>query len=261
MRQPTASRYRRVLGARELLLNLTVRELKVRYKRSVLGFMWSLLSPLLMMGVFYIVFTKAFDSGVENFHLFFLAGYLPWAFFQASTLVSTGIVVANSGLITKVAFPREVLPLSVVGAQLVHFGLALLVLFAALIFWGYNFLPYLWLLVLAIVLLTVFTTGVAMFFAATNTILRDIGEFMNVFFLLWFYLTPVVYPPELLRSYQWIIDINPMAHYVALFRGALYDLRVPPWEEFAAAGATSVAALLIGWTVYARLSARFAKEV
>jgi ABC-2 type transport system permease protein len=248
--------------------NLTVRELKVRYKRSALGFLWTLLNPLLMMAVFTAVFTYAFVSPIEWFPIFFLSGYLPFAFFQASVQNGTGSIIGNANLVKKVYFPRAVLPLSVVASQMVHFVLGLSVLLVAetVIFkWDQRF-DWWWYipsLLLAIVLLAVFTTGLTLFFAAANTFLRDIGEFMGVAFLLWFYATPIVYLPEQLTSekLQFLIKLNPLYWFVALFRSALYETRLPGLPTILVCVGWAVASLVFGWVVFDRLAARFAKEV
>lgn len=256
-----------LLGARELLRNLTVRELKVRYKRSALGFMWTLLTPLLMMAVFTVVFTTVFKSTIEWFPIYFLTGYLPFAFFQASVQSGTGAIIGNGNLVKKVYFPRSVLPLSVVLSQVVHLALGLGVLLVAetvILKWDqrFNWWWYLPTLVFAVVLLAVFTTGLTLLLSAANTYFRDIQEFMTVAFLLWFYATPVIYNLEQMpEELQWVVKANPLYWFVALFRGALYDMRLPGLPTVAACLAWALASLVVGWLVFDRLAAEFAKEV
>jgi ABC-type polysaccharide/polyol phosphate export permease len=252
----------RFLPTWELLQNLTVRELKIRYKRSAIGFLWTLLNPLLMMAVFTVVFTKAFKAPIHDFPLFFLCAYLPWAFFQASVQVSTGVIVGNAPLIKKVWFPRVVLPLSVVLSQLVHLLLALVVLMVALAADRYNFLPYLPALLVALILLTLFSAGMSMLFAAANTMFRDIQEFSNVLFLLWFYMTPVVYSIALLPpNFRLVLHANPMLYFTTMVRAPLYDLQYPSLGIFAGAVAWTVVAVVGGAWLFQRLSVRFAKEI
>ncbi|MEY2403997.1 MAG: lipopolysaccharide transport system permease protein [Acidimicrobiaceae bacterium] len=252
----------RLLPTWELLHNLTVRELKIRYKRSAIGFLWTLLNPLLMMAVFTVVFTTAFKAPIKDFPLFFLCGYLPWAFFQASAQVSTGVIVGNASLIKKVWFPRIVLPLSVVLSQLVHLLLALLVLMVALGLDGYNFLPYAPALLAGLVLLTLFTAGMSMAFAAANTMYRDIQEFSNVLFLLWFYMTPVVYALTLLpKKYQLALHANPMYYFISMIRSPLYELRYPSLGVVIGSLLWTAVALIGGTWLFQRLSVRFAKEI
>ena len=264
MSQPGTGALRELVGARELLRNLTTRELKVRYKRSTLGFFWTLLNPLLMMAVFTLVFSTAFKTTIEWFPIFFLSAYLPFAFFQASVMIGTGSIVGNAGLVTKVYFPRAVLPVSVVASQLVHLLLGLGVLLVALILiGGFPFWPYLPVLAFTIALLALFATGMALLFSAANTLFRDIGEFLPVGFLLWFYATPVIYQEDFLPAdWRWLLNLNPMTHFTRMFRSTLYlDPHLPGWKTVAAAVAFTVASLVVGWSVFVRLSERFAKEV
>ncbi len=257
---------RELLGARELLRNLTVRELKVRYKRSALGFLWTLLNPLLMMAVFTAIFSTLFKADIDRFWLYFLTGYLPFAFFQASAQVATGSVVGNSNLVKKVYFPRAVLPLAVVLSQAVHLLLGLAVLLVAEAVTGhFDWILYLPMLVVAIVLLAMFSTGLAMLLAGANAFVRDIQEFTTVAFLMWFYATPVIYPLKdggpLPSWVQNLIRLNPLTEYVQLFRSALYDYRWPGLPTLLGACVASVLMLSLGWTVFNRLAPRFAKEV
>jgi ABC-2 type transport system permease protein len=262
--QRASGAVRELIGARELLRNLTIRELKVRYKRSALGFLWTMLNPLLMMAVFTVVFSTAFKTTIEWFPIFFLSAYLPFAFFQASIMISTGAIVGNAGLVTKVYFPRAVLPLSVVASQLVHLVLGLGVLLVALVIIGeFPFWPYLPVLVFTVVLLSLFTTGLALLFSAANTFYRDIAEFLPVGFLLWFYATPIIYQEEFLpERYRWLLGLNPMTHFTRLFRTSLYlDPGLPALSTVLSAIGFTVISLVVGWTVFTRLSDRFAKEV
>ena len=253
----------KVVGARELLRNLTVRELKVRYKRSTLGFLWTLLNPLLMMAVFTVVLTKAgFGPKIPYPPLYFLSAYLPFAFFQASVVVGTSSIVGNAGLITKVYFPREVLPLSSVLSQFVHLMLGLGVLLVVELLFRSPVRLSLIMLPVALLLLAMFTTGVTLLFAATNTILRDIQEFLGVGMMILFYLTPVIYQKENIpASWRWLPNMNPLTHYVALFRAVFYERRMPSGAALGASAGAAVVMLMIGATVFARLSVRFAKDV
>jgi len=260
--RPGTTPLHELVESRELLRNLTSRELKVRYKRSSLGFLWTLLNPLLMMAVFTIVLGAVFGSDIEDFPIYFLTAYLPFAFFQASVMVASGSIVNNAGLITKVYFPRVVLPLSVVASQAVHYLMATGILFVALVVLGYNFWPYLPVYVVGVVLLTMFTAGLAMLIAAANTFLRDISEFLPVAFLLLFYATPVIYPIDIIEEqYRWIIQLNPLTHYVGFLRSTTYELRMPGLPTTIFCLVCSTVTLVVGYRVFVRYAARFAKEV
>ena len=272
--------------ARELLVQLVRKELKVRYRNSALGFLWSMLTPVLMTVVFSVVFTQIVRIPVDDFPAFFISGYLVWQFLQNSCQGAIHSIVGNAELIKKVYFPREVLPLSHVFAQLIHLLLALLVLSPYLVYTrGLDVLVHLPTTLLAIALLTVFVSGVAMWFAGVNVAFRDLQELFVVIFQVWFYATPVIYPLALVTAqmgerFAWVatvIAINPATVFVELARLGLYgsvsatgDVVTPlvdgppAWPSLAATGMASgwaLVALLAGYLVFLRRARTFAKEV
>jgi ABC-type polysaccharide/polyol phosphate export permease len=287
------SRVPRLLGtklvdlwrARELLAQLVRKELKVRYKNSTLGFLWSMLTPALMTVVFSVIFTRVIRIPVEDFAAFFLSGYLLWQFFQNSCQGAIHSIVGNGDLVKKVYFPREVLPLSHVLAQLIHLLLALVVVSPYLIATrGIGVLVHLPATLLAVALLTVFTAGVAMWFAGVNVVFRDLQELFVVIFLVWFYGTPVLYPLALVRAEVGadallvsLLELNPMTWFVEAFRTPMYGAVVTSAEATAGIVSTAPAwptirslALSLGWAlvaalggylVFLRRSRTFAKEV
>jgi ABC-type polysaccharide/polyol phosphate export permease len=273
--------------ARELLRQFVGKELKLRYKNSALGFLWSLLTPALMTLVFTAVFGFAFRLSLTDFPAFFLSGFLAWQLFQTSAQGSIHAIVGNGALIRKVYFPREVLPLAIVIAQLIHFLLAFAVLSPYLIATrGWGVVTHLPAALLAVALLTVFTAGVSMMFAAANVPFRDLQELIVVIFLLWFYATPVIYPTALTRlgdaaivqGLARVVELNPMTWFLQLFRDAVFGpIRVnpmeegerfvalaPAWPSLELVGLCTAAALVTfacGYLVFTRLALTFAKEV
>jgi ABC-2 type transport system permease protein len=187
-------RIRLVWTYRELLGNLIRKELKVKYKNSALGFLWSLLNPMLYLVVFYVVFKYFIPASIEYFAIFLLTGLLPYNLFSAGLGGGTSSIVANVGLVGKVWFPREILPLASVGAALVHFGLQLLVLAGALIVFRYepawSYLP---LIVPALLTVLVLVAALAIAFAAINVYARDTQHLLELVLLAWFWMTPIVY--------------------------------------------------------------------
>jgi ABC-type polysaccharide/polyol phosphate export permease len=272
--------------ARELLLQLVRKELKVRYKNSTLGFLWSMITPVLMTIVFSVVFTLIIRIDIPDFPAFFIAGYLLWQFFQNSCQGAIHSIVGNGDLVKKVYFPREVLPLSHVLAQLIHLLLALLVISPYLIYTrGWGVLTHLPATLIAVVLLTVFASGAAMWFAGVNVAFRDLQELFVVIFQVWFYATPVLYPLALVRaspmleqhSLEWLptaLLFNPMTWFVEVFReplyGPVYDdgtsivSAAPAWPPLASLGVAALwalAAVVFGYVVFLRRARTFAKEV
>ncbi len=261
---------------RELLLTLVVRDLKVRYRNSVLGVLWSLGNPLLMMAVFTIVFTVMTPSNIEKFPIFVLCGLLPWNFFSASVIGSIRSVVDNAPLIRKVYFPREVLPLSVVLSNLVNFLIALIVLFAFMLVFQMPVTPSVLLLPVVIIVQVIFTCGVALILATVNVFYRDTQVIMEVAMLAWFFLTPIFYPIDILpRSYhlggltidvwRWMYILNPMASLIATYRVILYGGGFggapPALDFFGRTTLTALGVLIIGMLVFFRYKRLFGEEL
>ena len=270
--------------ARELLQQLVRKELKVRYKNSSLGFLWSMLTPALMTLVFSVVFTQVVPIEVEDFAAFFISGYLLWQFFQNSCQGAIHSIVGNGDLVKKVYFPREVLPLSHVLAQLIHLLLALLVVSPYLVATrGLGVLTHLPVTLVAVGLLTVFASGAAMWFAGVNVVFRDLQELFIVIFQVWFYATPVIYPWVLVQAetsdaFRWVAFVllaNPMTWFVEVFRSGTYGRvavdgagelvstapGLPDPSTLLVSGGWAIAAFLIGYVVFHHRARTFAKEV
>jgi len=269
---------------RELILSLVRRDLKTRYKSSVLGFLWSFCKPLLLMLVLYVVFSKfipiRFDPPLKTpFALFLLCGILPWTYLAGSIGEGMFSIINNTSLVKKTYIPHEVFPVVTVLSNLFHFLLALVVLFCLLLAfgkapqWQVVFLP------LVIVLHTFFIFGLALLFAALNVFYRDVASIMEVLITAWFYFSPVLYPlSEPLRQVterglpQWLFYLymlNPMAAILAAYRRAILLSAFGDVEQraddlvvyLALATVVSAGLFLIGYAVFRRYSSRFADEV
>jgi ABC-2 type transport system permease protein len=269
----------------ELLANLIRKDLKVKYKNSTLGFLWSLANPLLYLVVFDLVFTVFLKGNVPYFAVMFMSGLLVWNFFNLSTLSATGVVVGSANLVRKVRFPRVVLRLASVGFAAVHFVLQMLVFFVFLLVFYRDFMgPQLILLVPALAVALLFTTGLALLVSALNVRYRDVEHLLEIILLAWFWLTPIVYPVsrvqgELVpRHLFWIFMANPMTAVVTSMQRAIYRYPVvisdgQPVKVLATggyafylkwlgvAGVVSVVLLIVGLTVFRRMQADFAEEL
>jgi ABC-type polysaccharide/polyol phosphate export permease len=265
-----------LFARRELLWNLTLRELRGRYKRSILGWGWSLLNPIAFMLVYTFAFSIILNanplpgdpSGLSSYAFYLLCGLLPWSFFLVSVGSAMQSVVANGSLVRKVAFPREHLVVATIAAGLFSLAVELIVLCIALLVAGNMVLPWLPLVVVTSLLVAVFATGFGLAFAAANVYFRDMNYLWGIVAQAWFFSTPIVYPlsqvesalaahPTILRIYN---DL-PMAVVVRIYRNLLYDLRMPRLIDFGLLGVYSVAALLIGWWIFDHLEGRFAEEL
>ncbi len=248
---------------RELVRNLVIRDIKLRYRNSVLGFVWSLGNPLLMMTVYTLLFTILMPTNIPKYPVFILCALLPWNYFNTSIMGAIDSIVGNAHLIKKVYFPREVLPISIVLANLVNFLLALIVLFAMLLVFRVRLTPWALYLPLIIFIQTIFTLGLALIFATLNVFYRDTKIIMEVGMLAWFFLTPVFYRIEdVVPQYaRWMYWVNPMASFISWYRIVLYHgISMEPGFIFRTL-VTSVIALIVGYVVFTRYSSVFGEEV
>ena len=254
---------------RDLVRTLVARDLKVRYKNSVLGIVWSMLNPLGMMLVFTVVFTILIpNSTIDRFPIFVMCGLLPWNWFSGSVIGSIYSVVNNASLVKKVFFPREVLPLAIVLSNLVHFMLALVVLFAMILLTGTPLTHWVLLLPLLIAIQFVFTMGLGFFLAAINVHFRDTAPIMDVLMLAWFFLTPVVYStdsiPEIRMMFGYAVPVqrlayilNPMASLVASYRVILYNGAPPDPAFLLRTVVTAIVCFVLGYVFFLRNSRNF----
>jgi ABC-2 type transport system permease protein len=271
---------------RELLIGLIGKELKVKYKDSVLGFVWSMLNPALYLAVFFFVFQIALRNTIPYFAIFLLCGLLVWNFFSAAVMGATTAVVGGAALIKKVSFPREMLALASVGAALVFFFLQAVVLLAALA--AFRFKPalhYLPLLLPAMLALLVLAAALAVFLSAINVHLRDTQHLLELVLVAWFWGTPIVYAYQTIASrlsqhgISWIYLLNPVTPIVMTFQRALYAKPMPVgtdgkvvqilplwgpgeylWLLLIVLG-VSTAAFIGALTVFGRLEGNFAEEL
>ena len=273
------TRLRELWTYRDLIYNLVVRDLKVRYKNSALGILWSWINPLLMMLVFTFVFTvlAGGSSRLPDYPAFLLSGYLAWNLFSASVMGSVSSIVGNSHLVKKVYFPHEILPIANVLSKLVNYLLALPVFFVLTIVLGRN--PTKWVLLLPAVILIqlFFTLGISFILSAINVFYRDTQIMMEVVILAWFFMTPIFYPinqvaPEgvtigniiTLNSFEvqrWLRLLNPMASIVASYRDVLYWGVRPGIDFFARTAMTGLFFFVAGYLIFLRFSPVFGEEV
>jgi ABC-2 type transport system permease protein len=213
----------------ELLANLIRKDLKVKYQGSTLGFLWSLANPLLLLAVYSFVFGVVFKSPVPYFGIYLMTGLLIWSAFQGAVQYACGSVVASSGLVKKVRFPTQVLPLSSVGFAAVHFVLQMLVLVVVMAVVRFDFLGWQLLLVIpATALAVLFALGLGYLVAALNVRYRDTQHLVEVIMIAWFWLNPVIYSVALIKTHlhewYWTYFLNPMATVVTTYQRAIYKI-------------------------------------
>jgi lipopolysaccharide transport system permease protein len=249
---------------RQLIALLVVRELKVRYKRSIFGLLWTMLNPLLLMVVYTVVFATIMKAPQRNFAIFLLSGLLPWLFFSISVLQGLNSILANQELIRKVRVPQAVFPLSVVGSNLVNFTLSLVPLVLLMAVLRQPFTPALLFLPVGILILTVFTSGVTLLFATFTVFFRDVRHLAEVALQMLMYLSPVFYDLQMLgqrdawwfHAFRFLLKVNPLWYLLDLIRSPVYYGRLPSLQTTGIACAAALAALALGYFVFQRLSPR-----
>jgi lipopolysaccharide transport system permease protein len=243
---------------RQLIAALTARDLKARYRGSILGYFWSLANPLLLLGVYTLVFTKFFPRfDMQAYPLFLFAGILPWTFFSAAVLESTGSISSNAGLIKKVMFPAEALPLVVVLSHLVHFALAVPVLLAALVAFTLAnqavVTGAILLLPVLMIVQTVFVAGISMVVSSASILFRDLRDIITNLMQIGFFITPIIYPMPESRTLRALLRFNPMTPFVLGYQDVVYYGRMPSVPDTALMIGYSIASVIAGVFVFDRL--------
>lgn len=270
---------REYLDSRELFNNLTLRELRGKYKRSALGWAWSLLNPLATMVIFTIVFRlflrieapRSEATDLRNFALYLTCGLLPWNFLTNGVNGSIGTLLGNANLIKKTYFPRELLVFAQIASFFVSLLLEMSILVIAFVVFGNIVLPWLPVVLVLFLVLTLFVTGLGLMFSVANVYFRDVQHFVGIIFQVWFYLSPIVYPLSFVPvrkvvfgfdlPIRAIYQLNPMARFVETFRDMLYDLKAPSPGVIAYLLAVSIATFALGLLVFRAAEGRLAEEL
>lgn len=268
------STFKEIIGARELLLNLVLREVRGQYKRTIFGQLWSLANPLASVVVYTIVFGFVLrvtpppgdPSGIDSFPVWLLCGLLPWIFFSNVVTQGMGSILNNAGLIQKVYFPRIVLPTSYIGSIGYNWLFEMGVLLVIVQLVGGNVLLFLPILILLMVFLALFSLGLVLALSVANVFFRDTQYLMSIILQLWMYLTPIIYPVDLVASQSEkigglfgtditlleIYNLNPLARFVEAFRNVLYDNRLPNLENGIFILVVTAASLILGTWIFQR---------
>lgn len=248
---------------REMVISLVKRDLKSRYKGSVLGFLWMFLNPLLQLLVYTIVFSTIMKMGIEKFYLFLFVALVPWLFFSTCLSNGTTVVFAQQDMVRKIYFPREVLPLSFTLSQFVNMLLSFIVIFVVVAFSGVEVRTKA-LFCLPIVMLTEFvlSLGVTYLVSALNVYFRDLEHILGIVSMAWMYLTPILYSVEMVpKQYVQFFYLNPMTPITIAYRDILYYGQVPHLQLLAYAGVMGMVILVAGQLTFQKLQRGFAEEL
>jgi lipopolysaccharide transport system permease protein len=262
----------------ELLWNLTLRELRGKFKRSTLGWLWSVINPLANIAIYTVVFGVLLGvkpepgdpSGLDIYGFFLVCGLLPWTFLANGLNGAAVSIVGNEGLVKKVYFPRSVLPTASSLAWLASFGVEMIVLGIVLLFAGNFVLPWIPVVIVLMILETGFVLGLGMLLAAANAYFRDVQHFLGIVLNVWFYCTPILFDPDTIEAFdrefmgiKWrtLLELNPMTQFVHAYRNVLYDLRWPTAGNWIALVLISVVTLALGAAGFRRLEPHLAEEL
>ena len=251
-----------IIEYRELIKILTISDLKVKYQSSVLGFAWSLLNPLLMMLVLYLVFSNLFKANQDHFALYLLIGIVSWRFLAIGSSASMGAIVGKSSLVTKIYIPRQVLVMSTVLSSFISSILEFLVLVPLLIILGAGISPYILLFPFIHVIYFLIVYGLSLILAALYVYYRDLNQIWDVLIQIGFFLSPIVYPlstvpPAYLKYYL----LNPITALMQMYRDVLLYHQLPALGNAALTLGAGLILMVIGTMVFKRLERRFAEEI
>jgi lipopolysaccharide transport system permease protein len=249
---------------RDLLWHMTVRHLRGQYKQSVLGYAWAFVNPLSQMLIMTFVFSTIlrFKSEDVPYPLFLFVGLVPWIFFSGAVSSATDSVVGAAGLVTKVYFPREVLPTAAVFTKLVDLVFGLIILGGLMVYYGEPPELTSWWLPILFAIHTIFILGLSYPLAALNLFFHDVRFLVGVVMTLWFYLTPVLYPVDLVpERYQLVYDLNPNSLFINAYRRVLLHGESPGLEKVMLGLAIAVATFLIGYYLFKRMEPTFADRI
>lgn len=260
--------FRTLFSYRELIVSLTKKELKVKYRGSVLGFFWSLLNPILTMLVYSFVFSIVMRGGIKEFAIFLMCALLPFNFLSNSVNYGASSIIANSNLVNKIYFPREIIPLSIIFANLINYFFELAALFIVLAVMGYKFYLFLYILPVIIFVQFFLVAGITLLVSALNVFFRDLQHLITIIMMVWFFGTPIIYPLSMVpEKFHFVMKINPMTIYTAYYRNIFYYVKYPEGAGFPGLPETLTAlgitllAFFVGYFVFKKLEYRFAEEI
>jgi ABC-2 type transport system permease protein len=250
--------WRDVVQHGHLLYNLVYRDLTVRYKRSVIGFFWTMLNPLLTMLIFVVIFSTLFRFQLPRYETYFLSEFLPWTFFAQTTINSMQSMNWNGALMKRVRVPKSIFALASTISGVVNLILSYVPLILIMLVLRKPIRPAFAFLPVSFVVLAVFTLGVSMVFSAISVYFVDVREMYSVLLTAVMYMCPIVYPASIVpERYRRFMSLNPLVYLLQIVRDPVYSGQLPSMHDLGIAAAAAVATLLVGWTVFRRLSPGF----
>jgi lipopolysaccharide transport system permease protein len=253
-----------LISYRELLFTFAARDLKVRYKQAIMGMAWAILQPLALMIIFTVVFSKLAKVPSDGipYPIFSYCALLPWTFFATSINLGTPSLTNNMNLVTKIYFPRELLPFASVMACFVDFLIASTIFIGLMFFYKVSLNIYMLWLPLIVLIQIIFALGIILFTSAGNVFFRDVKHIMPIAIQIWMYLTPIIYPISLVpEKFQAIYMLNPMAGIIDGYRSVILKASPPDIKYLALAFVISIALFLVGYVTFKKAEGVFADVI
>ena len=255
--------FREIFQYREMIFSLVKRDLRGRYKGSVLGFLWTFINPLLQLLVYTMVFSIIMRSGIKDYYMFLFVALVPWIFFSTSLTGGSSCIIAQQDMVKKIYFPREVLPIAHVTSQFINMLFCFLVIFAVLIIGRYQ-INFKALLCLPVVMIVeyILALGITMVVAAVTVYLRDVEYILGILTMAWQFWTPVMYGVDMVPvQLQKIFYLNPMTPIIVAYRKILYEGQVPQLSTLVSGALMGGIILVVGWMLFHCLQKHFVEEL
>lgn len=247
---------------REFLKTSIKKDFRGKYKKSILGVLWSFLNPLFQLLIYALVFPFILKNDVDNYIIFLIVALMPWNFFNMTILQSAACIVSNGGIIKKVFFPREILPISTTTSNLLNFLITCIIVFAALFISGIGIGPSIVFLPLIILIQYIFQLGLSFIFSSITVYIRDVEYLLNIFMMLMFYMCPIVYSSDMIpNKFLPLFKLNPMFHIIEYYRQILYYKQNPNIISLLWLLGICIIILVLGLIIFKKLEKRFAEEL
>lgn len=248
---------------REMIYTLIQKELRGKYKGSVLGFLWSLLIPLFQLVIYTIVFSVFMPSGIEKFYMFLFVALVPWIFFNNCVAGGALSIIQQKNLVEKIYFPRMVLPVAFSISYFINMLLSFIIVFFALFISGIGVkLSVLWYLPIIMLVEFLMGMGASLLFSALTVFFRDMEYILNIVTMAWMYMTPILYPiSQIPKQYEQLLYINPMTSVIVAYRDILYYQQAPEMKTLVYAVVWGLAVLIVGFVTFQKLQKRFVEEL
>lgn len=257
------NRIKELYSYREMIFSLVKKDLRGRYKGSLLGFFWTFLNPLLQLMVYTLVFSTILKSGIEKYYLFLFVALIPWLFFSSTLITGATSILWGKELVKKIYFPREVLPIATVTSGFVNMIFCFIIIFIVIFISGIGlnikaiiYLP------LIMIVEYLFVLGISMITSACTVYFRDLEYILNIISMAWMYLTPIMYDISIVPAgYQFLFNINPMTPIIIAYRDILYYKTTPHLQTLTHAFTLGLIVFIIGWCIFDKMQRRFVEEM